>query len=413
MKWLWLTLADPDPPENGQFLYSSGLIHGMAASREELHVVGLERPHGRHRRGQQTDGPIVWWLAEHKPRSKWACLLSRLPMIVFRTKTRELRRLVDKLCERDDWDAIVFDSITLGWALPRVMRRWRRTAHRPAIFHVSHNREAAVARRDAAVEKHPLKRYIKRFDAFKAGRMERALIDAADFVTSNSPDDCASFADEAPRREFAFLPPAYTGRHLSARTISADHPRRAVIVGSFDWPEKRRSLREFLEAAVPVFAEARIELDVVGSAEDSFLSELRQRFAAARFTGRVDDIVPYLAASRVALVPDRIGGFKLKGLDYVFNRVPILGIAGSVPGMPLRPGENILLFPDHRRLVAGVLDVIDDLDLLNRMQKSAYDACREQFDAVRLCARLRAAVPGHGRSQTATRSFGTTAAPAA
>lgn len=413
MKWLWLTLADPDPPENGQFLYSSGLIHGMAACREELHVVGLARPGGEHRDGQKTDGAIVWRLAEHKPRSKWACLFSGLPMIAFRTKTPEMRGLVGALCDRDDWDAIVFDSITLGWALSRALRRRRRAAHRPAIFHISHNREAEVARRRAADEKHPLKRYIKRFDAFKTGRLERALIDAADVVTSNSPDDCASFADEAPHRQFAFLPPAYRGQHVLERTISVDHPRRAVIVGSFDWPPKRRSLEAFLEIADPVFARARVELDVVGNVEESFLHALRGRFASARFTGRVADIAPYLDACRLALVPDLIGGFKLKGLDYVFRRVPILGIAGSVPGMPLRPGENILLFPDHRRLVAGVLEVIDDLDRLNRMQNSAYDACRDQFDAVRLCARLRAAVPGHDRPRPATGSLDPAAAPSA
>ena len=30
--------------------------------------------------------------------------------------------------------------------------------------------------------------------------------------------------------------------------------------------------------------------------------------------------------ARVALVPDELGGFKLKGLDYVFNRLPILAM---------------------------------------------------------------------------------------
>jgi len=56
MKCLWITLADPDPPRNGQFLYSRGLIHGLTAAGMEVHVVGLTRPRGEHRHGQLKDG---------------------------------------------------------------------------------------------------------------------------------------------------------------------------------------------------------------------------------------------------------------------------------------------------------------------------------------------------------------------
>ena len=48
-------------------------------------------------------------------------------------------------------------------------------------------------------------------------------------------------------------------------------------------------------------------------------------------------------------MPDLLGGFKLKGLDYVFNRVPILAMRVALPGMPLEDGRSIGLFDSHRR----------------------------------------------------------------
>jgi polysaccharide biosynthesis protein PslH len=39
-----------------------------------------------------------------------------------------------------------------------------------------------------------------------------------------------------------------------------------------------------------------------------------------------------------------------------------------------------MLFPDHEALARGVLEAIDDLPLLNRLQERAFDVCRNQFD---------------------------------
>jgi hypothetical protein len=43
MRLLWLTLADPDPPTNGQLIYSKGLILSAVAAGAELNVIGLSR----------------------------------------------------------------------------------------------------------------------------------------------------------------------------------------------------------------------------------------------------------------------------------------------------------------------------------------------------------------------------------
>jgi polysaccharide biosynthesis protein PslH len=387
MKCLWLTLADPEPPTNGQFLYSSGLIRGTAEAGVEVHVVGLSRIGARHVTGQH-EGGVYWWLADHPARSPWAGLLSRLPQIAIHTKTRSMQRIIHQAISNLEWDAIVFDSICVGWALSLVLQRYAGEKSRPRLIYLSHNHEESVARAIANAVRHPLRRRIKHIDALKVARLERALARHADLVTSNSPDDCQKFRDALQGRPAEFLPPGYGGPYTSERHISDAIPRRAIIVGSFDWIAKRVSLEDFLEVADPQFAKAGIELYVVGSAEEAFLARLRRKCVATKFTGRVPDIRTYVSQARLALVPDQLGGFKLKALDYVFNRLPILGIAGSIPGMPLRPGESILLYPDHQTLTRGVLEVIDNFDVLNQMQDLAYAACENQFDWASIGRRL-------------------------
>jgi hypothetical protein len=107
-------------------------------------------------------------------------------------------------------------------------------------------------------------------------------------------------------------------------------------------------------------------------------------------------------------VPDLLGGFKLKGLDYVFNRLPILAMRIALPGMPLEDGRSIGLFDSHSALADGVVALIDDFAGLNARQEHAYAACADRFDWDRigrhLVAHLRGTTGRRVRAGTADRT---------
>jgi hypothetical protein len=107
---------------------------------------------------------------------------------------------------------------------------------------------------------------------------------------------------------------------------------------------------------------------------------LRRRFPQVTIVGPVADVRPYMASARIGLVPDLLGGFKLKGLDYVFNRLPIMAMRASLPGMPLEDGVSFGLFDTHVGLAEGVLSLIDSFAELNARQEQAFAACADGFD---------------------------------
>jgi glycosyltransferase involved in cell wall biosynthesis len=383
MHCLWLTLADPDPPTNGQYLYSGALMRGLALAGAELDVVGFMRPEGRRACGLH-EGRICWWLAEDHMRSPWAGLFSTLPDLAARMSVPETRDLLRQLMARLEdnyWDAIIFDSLSAAWALGPLLARCAALDRRPAFLYIAHNHEESLAPRVAAVHPHWLKRQIRRLDALKVTRLERSLARQCNVITANTPDDRTLFQAQWPHKRVELLLPSYFGRRIEHRRITSDIPRRAVMVGSLDWLPKRVNLEEFLAVADPLFAQAGVELQVVGNADEALLARLRRNGRATTFTGRVDDIGVYMKGARVGIVAERVGGgFKLKVLDYVFHRVPILALAGSAPGVPVRDGESIMLCNSHADLAQTVLRVIDDLPLLNRMQEAAFAACNEEFD---------------------------------
>ena len=381
MDCLWITLADPDPATNGQLIYSEGLIGAARNAGAALCVVGLART---EKPDLPADQPgLAWRLGEEARRPRWRRALRTLPEAAQRGISRSMDRVLAAAFAERAWDAIVFDSICAAWALPAVLDYQARQGGTAKLVYLAHNHEMTVARRIADAAR-GARRLYKEWDALKVRRLERRLMKRCNLVTANTPDDARTFTAEAAPTPVILVPPGYGGHRVAERTIDASMPRRAIIVGSFDWPPKRISLERFLAAAAPILAAAGIELQLVGETEPDYLASLRRRFPEVRFEGRVDDVRPHMANARLALVPDELGGFKLKGLDYVFNRLPILAMRIALPGMPLEDGVSVGLFDSHRALGEGVVALIDDFETLNRRQREASEACALRFDWPRI-----------------------------
>lgn len=373
-------MADPEPRYNGQYVYSGGLIDSVAAAGGEVEVLGLRRPESPRSNGARSRH-VVWWLPSDSPHSRWGSLTSTLPNIAYRCRTSGMRRMLDRLLRRDAWDGIVFDGLSAGWALPAVLDHYAGRRDRPRLIYVSHNHEGSLRSQIAESQPLFLKRQAVRLDALKVSRLERELVDAVDLVTAITQEDLTLYRRQSRDKAMDVLTPGYCGRRVGERRISAALPRRAVIVGSFDWIAKRMNLAEFVGVADPLFADSDVELQAVGSGDEAFLEQLRRQTLATRLTGTVPNIEPYLDQARIAIVPERSGGgFKLKVLEYVFNRVPVFALAGSFAGVPLRHNDSAMLFSDHAALAHGVLEAIDDVDRLNRLQERAFATCADRFD---------------------------------
>jgi polysaccharide biosynthesis protein PslH len=378
MRCLWLTLCDPDPQTNGQFIYSGGLIRAVANADADMRltVLGLSRRPGPSHRRREAN--IDWQFAEHRPPSRWVRLLSRFPSIALRTRVPDMRAAVAAHLAAGPWDAVVLDSINVAWAVPAVLRYRHRHPHAKLVY-LAHNYETMSARTLAEAES-GWRRAARLLDAAKTERLERRLVRTADLVTADSPDVCRDLASLGLGKPVVFVPPGYKGPRIAARTIDARLPRRAIVVGSFDWPAKRLSLEAFLNVAAPLLAANGVELQIVGRTEGSYVSALRRRFPSVEVVGTVAEVGPYMAKARIALVPDVLGGFKLKSLDYIFNRLPIFAMEGAVPGTPLNDGCGIRLFKGHASLAQGVVDAIDNVALLNGQQETAYALSVNRFD---------------------------------
>jgi polysaccharide biosynthesis protein PslH len=179
--------------------------------------------------------------------------------------------------------------------------------------------------------------------------------------------------------KIVLLTPGYAGRHVACRKIDDSTPHRALLLSSAIWLAKQMNLMEFIAAADELFYQRQIELWLVGNVPDHL--QAKNQFRATRFLGFVKDLEPIFRSVRIGIVAERTGGgFKLKTLDYIFNRVPIAAIRGSIAGLPLIAGLHYLCFESMLELARGVAVAIDDIERLNSLHQAAYEKCKNGFD---------------------------------
>jgi polysaccharide biosynthesis protein PslH len=402
LRCLWLTRVDPVPPDAGDSTYSFHLLSSLSRAGARLTV--LARGRTGHPTRTATDTGIAWavvpWESDREigGRQGIRSLVSRLPNVAIQYNNAAFRRAL-KAQMAKDWDAIVVDHLGMGWVWPAVEVYRRRKPDIVSVF-VAHQCEGEARRSMARNFRGNIFRKLAlSVDAAKADRLERKLVRQSNLVSAITADDLRCFGG---LDKVVLIPPGYAGARLAHREINDQTPRRALILGSAIWFAKQMNLIEFAAAADQLFYEREIELWVVGKVPDHLT---KNHFLAIRFLGFVADLEPIFRSVRIGIVAERTGGgFKLKTLDYIFNRVPIAAITNSIAGLPLTPGTDYLSFGSMLELAAGVAAVIDDIEQLNSLQHAAYEKCEEGFDwndrgrtffnAIRLASGSARRVPG-------------------
>jgi glycosyltransferase involved in cell wall biosynthesis len=324
---------------------------------------------------------IEWNIVPGRPNPTVLALASTLPLVAARFATRDYAQHLETTLGERDFDVVILSQYSTVWAIGHIQRSKKNSA-KPLIGYISHNFETKLAADIARNFRGDLFRKAALYaNAWKIANAERRLAHAASLIAAHTAEDAKSLARLSPFSAKLVLPPGYNGPRAPERRIVEATPRRVAVVGNYHWMAKQMNLSAFLEAADPILQDAGIGIDVVGEGPDSFRKAWEAKVQATRFLGFVDNLGEFLAARRMGLVIEETGGgFKNKALDYIFNRVPIAAIGGSMVGLPLTQGLHYLSFASMRELAQGVAAVIDDIERLNSLQQAAYEKCEGGFD---------------------------------
>lgn len=377
MKCLWISRDLPFPLDAGDKVYSANMARAVCEAGVHVRFFGF---------GSPISGMADGWPVEARPvggckHGRLRALLSRLPLAAAIHDTPAYRQVLDKQLGQQ-WDVIVLDSYGSGWALDACVKaRSDASGSKPLLVYLSHNHEENLWHSMARDSGGTLfKKTMLWLNYCKVRNLERRILENVDLVTAITEDDAQVYAGQAGKKSIIVLTPGYSGRVAPEREIDIQTQCRVVLVGSFRWVVKQENLRRFLEIADKRFVQQGVRLDVIGDVPPALLNELKPLTKATEFHGFVDDVSPFFNAARMAVVPEFIGGgFKLKYLDYIFSRVPVVSISAAAAGLPDAIRRNILCRDDLKQLVEAIVEYAGEPGQLNRMQQQAFAEARTLF----------------------------------
>jgi glycosyltransferase involved in cell wall biosynthesis len=98
-------------------------------------------------------------------------------------------------------------------------------------------------------------------------------------------------------------------------------------------------------------------------------------------TGFVDDVRPYIASAAISLAPIwHGGGTRLKILEAMALRTPVVATSKGAEGLAVTPEEHLLIADTPADFSAAVVRLLQDKSLRERLAENAFQLVSQKYD---------------------------------
>ena len=169
--------------------------------------------------------------------------------------------------------------------------------------------------------------------------------------------------------------------HFNFRFNASDAPH-LVFVGNLGYFPNIEAVTWFVGAVLPLVRSLcpEVRLNLVGARPARALRRLVRGRNDVRLIGEVADVLPYLHAATVAVVPLRAGsGQQLKLIEAMAAGVAVVSTPLSAQGLAMHDGEELLIADDAEAMAAAIVRLLGDRALRARLAHTARARVQNEF----------------------------------
>jgi glycosyltransferase involved in cell wall biosynthesis len=371
---LWVTTEPPDRNLGGGSIREAYLLEALAKAVDtHLLLAGtLDDGQTRAALAAVTEVRLPNYIppaTRHRRRfdDLRRVLVDRQPAAVVENRAR-VRGLGGQLEALGEFDLVCVEHDRLG-PLIRQRRpgptRWTLTLQNLPSEQKRHQLALALTRRQ---------RWLYRRELADARRFEAAMVDAYDLVVVPSDADAALLGGDV-----VVVPNGVDTARFRPTPLPVEP--LVVFTGTLSWGPNIDGLTWFCRQVLPL-VQAQVpdvRLDVVGRSPLPEVEALAQLPGVALHAD-VPTVVPWLERARAAVVPLRIGsGTRLKALEAMAAGRPVVGTSVGLEGLGIEAGTHAVVADDPSSFAAGVVQVLIDGDLAQRLARTGADHARRHF----------------------------------
>jgi glycosyltransferase involved in cell wall biosynthesis len=374
MNILFLSNWFPYPPSNGSKLRIYNLLRGLTQYHEVTLLSFKNEPEsdlGINNLQSICKKVHIIGRKVYNPDSLQARMgfLSPTPRSIRDTYSPEMAQTIQKLNEQSNFDLIIASQV--GTAV-----YCRSFDHIPAIFEEV---ETGVLYEKFARADSTFQRFRHGLTWSKHRRFLSQLI--KDF-------NACTVASDQEKYLLSTLVPGYEAIEVIPNCINlndyeniAEAPKRDCLIftGSFRYHANYDAMFWFLEEIFPIIQSQVPTVSLMITGDHANL-QLPPRENVS-LSGLVEDVRPLIASAWVSLAPLRVGGgTRLKILEAMALKTPVVATSKGAEGLDVRNGFDILIADSPREFGEAVVRILKDNDLRQTLVENAYRLVLQKYN---------------------------------
>jgi glycosyltransferase involved in cell wall biosynthesis len=376
MKLLWVKADFLHPTDRGAQIRTLETLKQLH-KRHEIHYVALNNgnPEGVGRSSEYCSRayPVDHYVPEKNTMAFAAQLLkglvSPLPVAVSRYQSEKMKRQIENLLSKEQFDRVVCDFLFSAANIPNL----------ESCVLFQHNVEAFIWKRHVENARLPARFYFQ----IQAKRMlayEGEVCRAVKSIIAVSEVDAERMRSQYGAQRVRVVP---TGVDIEYFAPPARAPRTAdlVFVGSMDWMPNIDGAQWFVREVLPMIRKRKPDCSVsfIGRKPARAVLDLAKD-PLIQVSGTVPDVRQYLWGATLSIVPLRAGGgTRLKIFESMAAQVPVVSTSIGAEGLPLETGTQIHIADDPQAFADRCIALMHDQPARMRMAQAAWDTVSSRF----------------------------------
>lgn len=303
---------------------------------------------------------------------------ARLPLSVYRNRSRQMSTLVASWLSEQTYDAVFIDHWLMAQYLPKDFSGL-------SLLH-QHNAEHVLWQRQASGEANPLLKLLLRLEGQRVRRYEATILPRFRWVFAVSEEDRQSLiALGAPAERVRLLPNLPQADLLDRPKLSfARSQPHLLYLGTLSWQPNQEAVERFLREVFPDLRRALPEARFIlaGQGAPRRLLNLARCSPQVDIIGPVAEAEPLYQQARVFIEPIYSGGgTKVKVLNALARGLPVVTTPQGAQGIEVLPGEHLLIARDPPSTVEAISRLMTDRELWERLSDNGRRLMQERYQA--------------------------------
>jgi len=225
-----------------------------------------------------------------------------------------------------------------------------------------------------------IKALINRGQIEKMKQYEAKIYSLSDLVLVCSPIEKQILLKTCPGLKIEVVPNG-VDLELYQSVSPLSHSNRIIFIGSFDHYPNEEGVLWFVENVLPRIKKRikNFHIYLIGRQPSRRIKELN-KISSIKVLGYVKDIKSYLLESKVFIVPLFAGGgTRLKILEAMAARVPVISTSKGAEGLKVKDGRDIFIADNAEEFAQKLIQLFTNQNLSQKIIQNAYQLVKENY----------------------------------